>query len=177
MNIKEIGDTPKGHYAMGAVYGKKYASNFINDTLDDKIQDKLNHYHNKSLNKRCDLYPQCGEKKFKEMGDEFSKGMEYGTRKAFKMTESELHELIKESINYILSENDEYIKYQKFGSPYDDTKEGNGQTQPLKDNVYLDRVRAMLNNVLIALNNEKIQDAKEQVLRIYKLVDAMINQS
>ena len=94
-----------------------------------------------------------------------------------KLSESELYDLIKESINHILLENDDYIKYQKFGSPYDNTKKGNGQTQPLKDNIYLDRVRAMLSNVLIAFKHEKYEDAKKQELRIYKLVDAMINQS
>ena len=94
-----------------------------------------------------------------------------------KLSETELYNLIKESVKNILSESEGYVKYQKHDSPYDDTKKGNGQTQPLKDNIYLDRVRAMLSNVLIAFKHEKYEDAKKQVLRIYKLVDAMINQS
>ncbi len=90
-----------------------------------------------------------------------------------RLTESELHNLIKESVNHILKE-EFYTKHQ---NPYDDTKKGNGQTKPLKDNIYLDSVRARIGNILQSINNNNIEAAKKQLLRLYKLVDAMINQA
>jgi hypothetical protein len=58
---------------------------------------------------------------------------------------------------------------------YNDQK-GNGETQPLKSNTSLYDVRAKLSNVMKSLKNDNIDDAKKQVKRLYKLVDAMINQ-
>lgn len=91
------------------------------------------------------------------------------------ITESELHDIIKESVSALLL-NEDFVKYTKYRSPYDDKKEGNGQTQPLKQNISLYDIRPRLANVLHALKNNKIDDAQKQVWRLYKLVDAMINQ-
>ena len=71
----------------------------------------------------------------------------------------------------ILSSNDGWYKVQ-----YDDNKTGNGVTQPLKNCVDLHDVRGRISNILYALKNERTDDAKKQLLRLYKLVDAMINQ-
>jgi hypothetical protein len=92
-----------------------------------------------------------------------------------RLTESDLHNIIKESVKNILEDKD-YVKYPKYKSPYDDKKEGNGVTKPLKDNVSLYDVRGRISNILQAINNNRTTDAKEQLLRLYKLVDAMINQ-
>ena len=61
-------------------------------------------------------------------------------------------------------------------NPYDDAKINNGTTQPLKDNVSLYDVRSRLNNLMQSLQSNNIEDAKKQTKRLYKLVDAMINQ-
>jgi hypothetical protein len=96
-------------------------------------------------------------------------------KKTIKISESDLHNLIKESVSKILLEGD-FTKYPKYNSPYNDKKTGNGVTQPLKDNVSLYDIRPRLSNILQALKNNKTDDAKKQLLRLYKLVDAMINQ-
>jgi hypothetical protein len=55
-------------------------------------------------------------------------------------------------------------------------QKGNGETQSLKSDTSLYDVRAKLSNVMKSLKNDNIDDAKKQVKRLYKLVDAMINQ-
>ena len=70
------------------------------------------------------------------------------------LTENDIHDIVENALNSILKE--DYVKYNKYNNPYDDNKKGNGVTQPLK--------------------NERTDDAKKQLLRLYKLVDAMINQ-
>lgn len=92
-----------------------------------------------------------------------------------KISESDLHNLIKESISEILEEKD-FIKYPKYPSPYDDKKIGNGVSQPVKNTTDLYDIRARISNVLYALREKRPDDAKKQLLRLYKLVDAMINQ-
>jgi hypothetical protein len=96
-------------------------------------------------------------------------------KKFIKLTENELQTLINESIEEVLN-NEDYVKYPKYNTPYDDNKEGNGVTQPLKNETSLYDVRARISNILIALRNDKKEDAKKQLLRLYKMVDAMINQ-
>ena len=96
-------------------------------------------------------------------------------KKTIKLTENELQKLINESIEEVLN-SEEYVKYPKYDTPYNDNEKGNGATQPLKKNVSLYDIRARIPNILIALRNEKIDDAKKQFLRLYKMVDAMINQ-
>ena len=96
-------------------------------------------------------------------------------KKFIKLTENELQTLINESIEEVLNTED-FIKYPKYDTPYNDKEEGNGVTQPLKKNVSLYDIRARIPNILTALRNEKIEDAKKQLLRLYKMVDAMINQ-
>ena len=92
-----------------------------------------------------------------------------------RLTENDLYDIINESIKNILSEED-YIKYHKNRSPYDDNAESNGATQPLKKIVSLFDIRARIPNVMQALKNNRVDDAKKQLIRLYKLVDAMINQ-
>lgn len=96
-------------------------------------------------------------------------------KKTIKLTENELQKLINESIEEVLN-SEEYVKYPKYDTPYNDNEKSNGATQPLKKNVSLYDIRARIPNILIALRNEKIDDAKKQLLRLYKMVDAMINQ-
>ena len=55
-------------------------------------------------------------------------------------------------------------------------QKGDGETQTLKSDTSLHDVRAKLSNVMKSLRNDNIDDAKKQVRRLYKLVDAMINQ-
>ena len=92
-----------------------------------------------------------------------------------RLTESDLYNIINESVKNILSEAD-YIKYHKNRNPYDDNAEGNGVTQPVKKGVSLLDIRARIPNIMQALKNNRVDDAKKQLMRLYKLVDAMINQ-
>lgn len=55
-------------------------------------------------------------------------------------------------------------------------QKGDEETQTLKSDTSLHDVRAKLSNVMKSLRNNNIDDAKKQVRRLYKLVDAMINQ-
>lgn len=98
------------------------------------------------------------------------------TKQLIKITENDLHKIIAESVQSILSEED-FVQYAKYDNPYTNKPQGENETKPLKKGVYLDSVRARLGNVMMALNNNRIDDAKKQVRRLYKLVDAMINQS
>lgn len=96
-------------------------------------------------------------------------------KQLIRLTEDDLHNIINESIKNILFEED-YIKYHKNRNPYDDNTEGNGVTQPVKKGVSLFDIRARIPNIMQALKNNKIDDTKKQLMRLYKLVDAMINQ-
>jgi hypothetical protein len=75
-----------------------------------------------------------------------------------------------------INEINDYVRYPKYRSPYDDKKIGNGVSQPIKDGTNLYDIRARLSNVLYALREKRPEDAKKQLLRLYKMVDAMINQ-
>ena len=97
-------------------------------------------------------------------------------KQLIRLTEGDLHNIINESIKNILSEED-YIKYHKNPNPYTGEAKGDKETQPLKKHIYLDTVRARIWNIAQALKNNRIEDAKKQVDRLFKLVDAMINQS
>ena len=96
-------------------------------------------------------------------------------KQLIRLTEGDLYNIINESVKNILSEAD-YIKYHKNPNPYTGEAKGNKATQPLKKNIYLDTVRARIWNIAQALQNNRIEDAKKQVSRLFKLVDAMINQ-
>lgn len=96
-------------------------------------------------------------------------------KEMIKFTDKDLHNIINESIKNILSEED-YVKYHKNRNPYDDNADGNGVTQPVKKGVSLFDIRARIPNVMQALKNNRVDDAKKQLMRLYKLVDAMINQ-
>lgn len=98
------------------------------------------------------------------------------SKQIFNLTEQELHNIIKESVKNILSEED-YIKYPKYPNAYTSEPKGDRETQPLKKHIYLDSVRGRISNIMLALKNNRIDDAKKQLMRLYKLVDAMINQS
>ena len=95
-------------------------------------------------------------------------------KKQIILTENDIHDIVESALNSILKE--DYAKYHKYNSPYDDNKNGNGVTQPLKNSISLYDVRGRISNILYALKNERTDDAKKQLLRLYKLVDAMINQ-
>ncbi len=96
-------------------------------------------------------------------------------KELIRLTENDLYNIINESIKNILLEED-YIKYHKNRSPYDNNAEGNGVTQPVKKGVSLFDIRAKIPNIMQALKNNRVDDAKKQLMRLYKLVDAMINQ-
>ena len=96
-------------------------------------------------------------------------------KQLIKLTEGDLYRIIEESVNKILSEED-YVKYYKNRNPYDDNAKGNGETKPVKKGVSLFDIRARIPNIMQALQNNRVDDAKKQLLRLYKLVDAMINQ-
>ena len=96
-------------------------------------------------------------------------------KKVIKLTESDLHNIIKESINDVLLETD-FNKYHINDNPYDDKIEGNGQSQPIKNGVGLDEIRARLFDISNALINKDYEVVKKKVLRLYKLVDSMKNQ-
>ena len=91
------------------------------------------------------------------------------------LSENKINKIIKESINNMLMEND-YIKYHKYQSPYKRNKNEDESTPPLKDNVSLYDIRGRISNILQALHNNHTDDAKKQITRLYKLVDALINQ-
>lgn len=95
-------------------------------------------------------------------------------KKQIMLTENDIHDIVENALINILKE--DYVKYHKYNSPYDDNKNGNGVTQPLKNGIDLYDVRGRISNILHALKNERTDDAKKQLLRLYKLVDAMINQ-
>lgn len=97
------------------------------------------------------------------------------SKKVIRLTEGDLHRIITESVNNIV-ESGNYVNYHKNRSAYDNNKEGNGETQPLKDNASLYDIRTRIPNIMKALKNNQIDDAKKQLMRLYKLVDAMINQ-
>jgi len=92
-----------------------------------------------------------------------------------RLNEHQLKKIICESVKTILSEKD-YIKYNKNRNPYDDNADNNGVTQPVKQGVSLFDIRARIPNIIQALKNNQVDDAKKQLMRLYKLVDAMINQ-
>lgn len=98
-------------------------------------------------------------------------------KEIIKITESQLYSIIENEIRNIISLNeDSYVKYHKYNSPYNDKEKGNGVTQPLKNGTSLYDIRARIPNILYALKNDRKDDAKKQLLRLYKLVDTMINQ-
>lgn len=98
-------------------------------------------------------------------------------KEIIKISESQLYSIIENEIRNIISLNeDSYVKYHKYNSPYNDKEKGNGVTQPLKNDTSLYDIRARIPNILYALKNDRKDDAKKQLLRLYKLVDAMINQ-
>lgn len=104
--------------------------------------------------------------------------MKQPKQEVIKVSESELKTLIENEIQEILKINEinDYVRYPKYRSPYDDKKIGNGVSQPIKDGTNLYDIRARLSNVLYALREKRPEDAKKQLLRLYKMVDAMINQ-
>lgn len=60
---------------------------------------------------------------------------------------------------------------------YDDTKDPNKySTQPLKNNVSLYDIRQRVEEILFNCNENDYKIAKKQIRRLYKFVDAMINQ-
>ena len=62
-------------------------------------------------------------------------------------------------------------------SPYDDKKNKDEYvTQPLKDTVDLFHIRQRLEEILRNVNVDDIEILRKQVKRLYKMVDAMINQ-
>ncbi len=67
-----------------------------------------------------------------------------------------------------------FNKYKE--SPYDDNKEQTGVTQPLKDDMSLYHIRQRVEEIYRNCNVEDIDVLKKQIQRLYKLVDAMINQ-
>ena len=124
----------------------------------------------------CDLYYDYGANYYFCVKSEKIKESKKTSKQLIRLTEGDLHKIIKESVNNILEDND-YVKYPKYSSPYDDkNKNDDFQTKPLKSNTNLQHVRARIANIRQALTNNKIEDAKKQTARLYKLVDSMINQ-
>lgn len=96
-------------------------------------------------------------------------------KKVIKLTESDLHNIIKESVSNILSE-DKINKYNINNNPYDDKAESNEQSQPIKKGVGLYDIRARIFDINLALRNKDYEVVNKKVSRLYKLVDSMINQ-
>jgi len=62
-------------------------------------------------------------------------------------------------------------------SPYDDKATPNGfSTQPLKKNVGLYDIRQRLEEIWRNCHTKDVEIAEKQAKRLYKMVDAMINQ-
>ena len=62
-------------------------------------------------------------------------------------------------------------------NPYDHNKKSDEfSTQPLRDGVGLYDIRQRLQEIIYNCNPEDVAIAKKQTIRLYKLVDAMINQ-
>lgn len=112
--------------------------------------------------------------------DEMAAKNKYGSYSVYGCEGDEYDEetLVYNTDNTLMQELtvEDYVRYPKRQSPYDDTKQGNGITQPVKDGVDLHDIRMRISTVLQALRNNRSEDAKKQLLRLYKLVDAMINQ-
>ncbi len=61
-------------------------------------------------------------------------------------------------------------------SPYDDNEKQTGASQPLKDDVSLFHIRQRVEEIIRNCNVDDVEICKKQVMRLYKMVDAMINQ-
>lgn len=99
---------------------------------------------------------------------------EKGNMSKITINENDIKDMVETSIKTILKE----AFFNKFKTnPYDHNKKGEGfTTQPLKDEVSLYHVRQRLQEIVRNCNPEDVAIAKKQAMRLYKLVDAMINQ-
>lgn len=90
------------------------------------------------------------------------------------INENDIKNMVETSIKTILNE----AFFNKFKTnPYDHNKKGEGfTTQQLKDEVSLYHIRQRLQEIVRNCNPEDVAIAKKQAMRLYKLVDAMINQ-
>ena len=61
-------------------------------------------------------------------------------------------------------------------STYDDNEKQTGASQPLKDDVSLFHIRQRVEEIIRNCNVDDVEICKKQVMRLYKMVDAMINQ-
>lgn len=78
--------------------------------------------------------------------------------------------ILRENINEAF-----FNRYKE--SPYDDNAKQDGfSTQPLKKNVGLFDIRQRLEEIWRNCHTKDIEIAEKQAKRLYKMVDAMINQ-
>jgi hypothetical protein len=95
------------------------------------------------------------------------------------ITENELKDFIKESIKqYIVDNNINEAFHNKYKrNPYGNIIKKDGYDfQPVKDGIGLYDIRQRVEEIIRNCNAQDVAIAKKQALRLYKLVDAMINQ-
>ena len=115
-NINEIGDTPKGQYALGRVAGRaagrkdyrKKGEFSRKDVRNLKWTEGLaNAYHDGRIGGFADGFNDAYMKEYGERcGEPYEKWNESKevNRKLIRLTESDLHKIVKQSVNKILKE-------------------------------------------------------------------------
>ena len=115
-NINEIGDTPKGQYALGRVAGRaagrkdyrKKGEFSRKDVRNLKWTEGLaNTYHDGRIGGFADGFNDAYMKEYGERcGEPYEKWNESKevNRKLIRLTESDLHKIVKQSVNKILKE-------------------------------------------------------------------------
>lgn len=122
IKINEIGETPKGQYALGAVKGRAlartlYQKKYQRPSERDKQGEKMNKAYFKAWNHRNDSNPKQKEEMVKSYRNGYDYGFEKGVKENYnkdmrintiKLSENDLHNLIKETIKKCLNESIDY---------------------------------------------------------------------
>ena len=116
--LNEIGETPKGQYALGAVRGRAlgrtlYQSKYQKPSERDKQGEKMDKAFFKAYNHRNNV---DDPNQLEDMVKSYRKGFDYGVEKGMRenidasnkqivrLTEGDLREIVVETVNNILSE-------------------------------------------------------------------------
>lgn len=90
---------------------------------------------------------------------------------------TDIENVLYDALEYKKNNINEAFYNKNKRNPYDDKKDKSKYTtQPLKDNVSLYDIRQRVQEIIMNCNSSDVHIAKKQALRLYKLVDAMINQ-
>ena len=90
---------------------------------------------------------------------------------------TDIEDVLYDALEYKKNNINEAFYNKNKRNPYDDKKNPKEyETQPLKSNVSLYDVRQRVQEIIMNCNKDDVDIAKKQALRLYKLVDALINQ-